>query len=144
MVAIRKLEDIVKKWSDVTPGRAPYYEAGVRAPLRDWATNAAAAESAWESGTTAAISEKRFEKGVKKAGTAKWQKKAIELGVARYADGVRKATDDYKAGFAPFRDVLEALTLPARGAKGDPKNLDRVRVIMEALHKKKLELLGTS
>lgn len=142
MVAIRKLEEIVKKWADVTPTRAPYYEAGVRSPLKDWATEAAAAEKAWETGVQNAITDKRFEAGVKRVGTAKWQRKTLELGVARWPDGVRKARDDYAAGYRPFYETIAALTLPMRGPKGDPRNIERVKVIADALHKKKLELRG--
>ena len=142
MVAIRKLEDIVKKWSTVTPERAPFYEQGVKAPLRDWAENAAAAEGAWESGVQDAISRKAFAAGVKAVGTPKWQKGAVEKGARRFPEGVRLAVDDYKAGFAPYHDVIAALTLPPRGKRGDPRNIERVRKIADALHKKKLELLG--
>jgi hypothetical protein len=141
VVKLRKFEDIVAKWAEVTPGRAPYYEKGIREPKKNWEEEAINAEGAWESGVTAAVTEKRFAGGVKKAGFATWQKKALALGVPRWPDGVRKARDDYSAGWKPYYDVLTALVLPERGAKGDPKNIDRVRAIADALHKKKLELL---
>ena len=144
MVKIKSLEEIKKKWSEVTPGRAPYYEAGVRAPREDWASRTAAAQDAWQQGVQEAITQGRFAKGVKRAGTEKWQRKALAVGVRRWPEGVRAAADDYAAGFAPYREVLERLTLPERRAKGDPANIDRVRKIAEALHKKKLELLGAS
>ncbi len=144
MVLIKKLEDIVAKWKEVTPARAPYYEKGVRSPLRDWATNAAAAEPAWEAGVQDAVSNKRFEKGVKKVGTAKWQNRAIAVGPGRFREGVGIAAPDYQAGFAPFHEELSKLVLPARGRRGDPKNIDRVRAIADALHKKRVALLGSS
>jgi len=139
MVAIKKLEDIVKKWTDVTPARQPYFEAGVSAPLRDWATNAAAAEEAWESGVQAAITDKRFQGGVKAVGTEKWQRKTLAV-KGRYSEGVRIAGPDYESGFKPFHEVIAAVTLPERGPKGDARNYERVKAIGDALHKKKLEL----
>lgn len=142
MVKVKTIEEIKKKWADVTPGRSPYYEAGIRAPREDWATRTAGAEDAWASGVQDAVTNKRFSKGVKRVGTEKWQKKTLEKGVRRWPEGVRLAADDYAAGFGPYRDTLERLVLPARGARGDPKNLERVRKIMDALHKKRLELLG--
>jgi len=142
MAAIRSIEEIKEKWEQVTPARAPQYEIGIRKPLRDWATNAAKQAGAWADGVQAAITDNRFEKGVKKAGTPKWQEKALEVGVRRWPEGVRVAGDDYKVGFAPFRDEIEKTVLPPKYAKGDPRNLERVRVIMEALHKKKLALMG--
>jgi len=138
MVAIRKLEEIVKKWQDVTPTRAPQYEYGVKNPLKDWATNAAAAENAWESGVQDAITNKRFAAGVKKAGTTKWQEMAVKKGARRFSEGVSIAGPAYAAGFGPYRDALEKLALPPRGPKGDPKNLERVRVIADTLHKLKV------
>ncbi|RLC34283.1 MAG: hypothetical protein DRZ76_02960 [Candidatus Nealsonbacteria bacterium] len=142
MVKIKPIDQIVKKWTEVTPGRAPYYEAGIRNPREDWATRAAAAESAWASGVQDAITQGRFAKGVKRAGTEKWQRKALEVGTRRWPEGIRAAAPDYQSGFAPYHDTLARLTLPERGARGDPKNIERVRVIAQALHKKRLELLG--
>lgn len=142
MVKIKPLDQIVKKWVEVTPGRSPYYEAGVRNPREDWATRTIAAESAWASGVQDAITQGRFAKGVRKAGTEKWQRKAIKVGVRRWSEGIREAEVDYQSGFAPYHETLSRLTLPERGARGDPKNIERVRVIAQALHKKRLELLG--
>ena len=144
MVAIKPLEQIVKKWVDVTPGRAPYYEAGIKNPMRDWATEAAAAEGAWIGGVQDAITGKRFSKGVKKAGTAKWQRKAIAVGPSRFGEGVRAAGPDYQSGFAPYHDVISKITLPERKKRGDPGNLERVKKITQALYKKRLELLGAT
>ena len=144
MVLIKKLEEIVKKWTDVTPGRQPYYEAGIKAPLRDWATNAAGAEDAWETGVSEAITDKRFAGGVKAVGTKKWQDHAVAK-AKRFSEGVRIAGPDYSAGFAPFHDVISKVTLPPRGARGAAANYDRVKAIGDALHSKKVEMLkGTS
>ncbi len=139
MVAVKKLDEIVKKWAEVTPGRAAYYEAGVKSPKYDWATATLQAEDAWQQGVQQAITEKRFGKGVKEAGTAKWQTKAIQVGVNRYAEGVRVAVEDYMKGFAPYHEVLSKVTLPPRRARGDPANIKRVEVIAKALHERKVK-----
>jgi len=138
MVAIRTIGDIREKWERVTPGRAEDYRKGIEAPLRDWETQTAAAESAYEEGVTAAIGEKRFGKGVKKVGTEKWRRRAEAVGVRRWPEGVRIAAPDYEQGFAPFRDVIERITLPPRFPKGDPRNLERVAAIAKALQEKKV------
>ncbi len=137
MVAVKKLDEIVKKWAEVTPGRAAYYEAGVKAPKNDWATQTLAASDAWAQGVQQAVTEKRFDKGVKAAGTQKWQEKAIQVGVNRYAEGVRVAVDDYMKGFAPYHEALQKITLPPRRARGDPANIKRVEVIAKTLHQVK-------
>jgi len=142
MVKIKSIDDIVKKWTTETPARVRYYEAGVKDPTKDWAEATAAAEAAYESGVTAAIGNKLYGKGVKKAGTAKWQNKSIQKGVPRYPEGVRVAGPEFQAGFAPYRDEIEKTVLPPRGARGDPGNIERVRVLAEALAKKRLAVKG--
>lgn len=133
MAFIRAIEQIAKKWATVTPGRTEDYRAGVTNPRRDWGTATAAAESAYEAGVTQAIAKKRFGKGVKAAGTETWQRGAIEKGTARWGPGVTIAQDKYARNFAPYRDAIERVTLPPRYARRDPRNLDRVKAIVNAL-----------
>lgn len=133
MAFIRSIEQIAKKWADVTPMRTDDYAAGVLNPRRDWATATAAAEPSYEMGVTQGIAKKKFGKAVKKAGTPKWQKGATEKGTTRWGPGVALAEPEYKAGFGPFRDVIERTTLPPRYARRDPRNLARVKAICDAL-----------
>jgi len=142
MAFIRSIEHIANKWATVTPGRTGDYEAGVGNPRRDWGTATAAAESAYEAGVTQAIAKKRFGKGVKAAGTEKWQKGAIEKGTARWGPGVSLAQDLYGRNFAPYRDAIERATLPPRYAKRDPRNLARVKAVVDALIAAKESRLG--
>ncbi len=133
MPVVKNIAKIAEKWARVTPQRSADYEAGVKDPIRDWATQTAAANAAFKDGIQKAVTADRFLKGVQKAGTEKWKRKAVEVGPARFAQGVQVAQPDYEKGFAPFRDVIEKTTLPPRFAKGDPRNIDRVRVIAAAL-----------
>jgi len=133
MPIVKNIAKIAEKWARVTPQRSADYEAGVRDPIRDWATNTVASSSAWKAGIAEASAKDRFSKGVQKAGTEKWKRKAVEVGPVRFSQGVQVAQPDYEKGFAPFRDVIEKTTLPPRFAKGDPRNIDRVRVIAAAL-----------
>jgi len=128
---------IAKKWARVTPERTQDYEEGVRNPLRDWAKETSAAESRYEDGVKAAIARKAFGKGVNKAGTEKQKSKTILKGIPRWPEGVRIAEKDMQAGMTPVVAVLEGLTLPQRYATGDPRNIERVKVIQQALHKMK-------
>lgn len=137
-IPIASSSEIAAKWARVTPMRADDYEAGVRAPRRDWKTETAAAESRYKDGVTKAAAEGRFGKGVAKAGTDKWQRKAISKGTRNFGPGVAEAGPDYEAGFGPFRDVIAGLSLPERYATGDPRNLKRVEVIAKALFDKKV------
>jgi hypothetical protein len=133
MPAVKAIGLIAEKWSRVTPQRSADYESGVRNPARDWAKNTAEAKGAYNEGVQKAITGDRFSKGVLKAGTEKWKRKAIEVGPARFSQGVSVAAPDFEKGFAPYREAIEKTVLPPRFAKGDPRNIDRVRVMAGAL-----------
>jgi len=133
MAAIRSIEKIAKKWATVTPGRTEDYRAGVESPRRDWETATAGAEDAYQAGVTQAIAEKRFGKGVRSAGSEKWQRNAIDKGTQRWGPGVAMAESQYAAGYAPIRDAIERTTLPPRYARRDPRNLNRVKAIVDAV-----------
>jgi len=130
---VRSIKQIGEKFARVVSQRGPDYQAGIENPRRDQATAAAAAEPAYEAGVQAAIAEKRFGKGIRKAGSAKWQRGAREKGVARWPAGVAAAQPDFEAGFEPFRAALERTELPPRRAKRDPANLLRVAKVVEAM-----------
>ena len=138
MARIKSISEIAKKYSEVTPGRTAYYKSGIEHPKKDWEDETAGAEDAFEAGIADAISRKAFGSGVRDAGTEKWKRKALEVGVSRWGPGVRAAGDDYSKGFAPYRDVIEGVTLPPRGRKGDPRNYERVTAIGKALHDRKI------
>ena len=63
----------------------------------------------------------------------KWQRGAVEKGVARFGPGVQLAQGDYASAFAPFRDAIARTTLPPRFARRDPRNLLRNKAIVDAL-----------
>lgn len=133
MAAIKSIDKIAGKWAEVTPQRAAQYEEGVRDPLKDWAKETAAANSAWKEGIAGAVAADSFKKGVDRAGTSKWQRGAVEKGAARFGPGVQLAQADYAAAFAPFRDAIARTTLPPRFARRDPRNLLRNKAIVDAL-----------
>jgi len=137
-MTIKDSAAIAEKWSRVTPTRQADYEAGVKAPSKDWSTNTQNAKDSWAAGVSQAAANDSFSKGVRKSGTEKWQRKTIEVGIGRWGAGVRAGAPDYQSGFDPYRGVLAATTLPPRYPKGDPRNIDRVAAIANALHTKKV------
>lgn len=142
MAFIRSIDSIAKKWADVTPMRAGDYAAGIANPRRSWATATKNAEEAYEEGVRKAIGRKSFGKGVSKAGDEKWSRKASSRGVANWGPGVSDARGDYAAGFAPYREAIAAVKLPPRYARRDPRNLARVKAVVDALIAKKESLMG--
>ncbi len=137
MAQIRATDVIARKWALVTPQRVADYEEGIKNPVRDWSTNAKAASDSWKAGVQSAITRDAFSKGVTAAGTAKWQKGAIEKGLLRWGPGVALAEDAYATGFGPFREAIARTTLPPRFPRRDPRNLERVKAIVESLRQQK-------
>lgn len=129
--------NFAEKWARVTPQRAQDFEEGVQSPRRDWAQATGEANARWKEGVQQASQQDRFQKGVKAAGSEKWQRKTQELGPARFGQGVQAAEDDFRQGFEPFAQTIEATNLPQRFPKGDPRNIERVKILNQALHKKK-------
>ncbi len=142
MANIKPLDRTVKKWIRQSESSEPEYRAGVENPSGDWAEKTAAAEQNYEAGVRAAISRKGFSKGVVAAGTAKWKRNTLEKGPSRWTQGIALGMDAYRKGFQPYHDKIASLVLPARGPKGDPKNIQRVTAVTTALHDLKKQLQG--
>jgi len=130
------------KWKQRSSAAQADYSAGIANPRRDWAEATAAAEESYMQGVQAAISSGRFGKGVRRSGSAKWAAQSKTLGAQRFAQGVQASGDNYQRGFDPYRQVIENINLPERGPKGDPRNIERVRLIDDALHAAKLTNTG--
>ena len=133
MAEIKSLAAIRDKWTRVTPGRTEDYKLGIKNPKRDWEEETIAAKGNWKAGVDAAAAKDLFGKGVTKAGSKKWQDKALLKGPGRFAEGVYIAGDDYETGFAPFREAIARVDLGPRFPRRDPRNLERVRKVVEAL-----------
>ncbi len=144
MAGIRALDQIGAKWARVAAQSGPSYEEGISSPTRDYAAGATAANDAWKNGVQQAVAGDRFKTGVQRAGNAKWQRNALAKGPARFAQGVQTAQPDYTSGFAPYREAIQATTLPPRGARRSPQNLQRVSAIVTALSAKKEAMMRGS
>lgn len=128
-INIKPLADLAKKFVQRGQAAGPEYEAGVKAPTKDWAAETAAAEGNFTAGIQGAIAKGSFGKGVSAAGTVKWQEKAKTKGVRNFVPGIAAAGADWQKGFAPIADALSRLTLPPRGQKGASQNIERVRAV---------------
>jgi len=137
MAEIKSAARIKEKWTRVTPMRAEDYKLGIASPRRDWEKSAVASKESHKAAMMTAAAQDSFAKGVTKAGSGKWQARALQKGPARFAEGVMVGGDDYEKGFAPYRDEIEKTVLPPRFPKRDPRNLMRVNAIATALGKKK-------
>lgn len=136
---IKNLSAVREKWARVTPMRTEDYKLGVKNPKRDWADETEAAEGNWKMGIDKAASQGLFKKGVRQAGTGKWEKGALEKGPQRFAEGVMLAESDYEKGFAPYHAAIERADIGPRFPRRDPRNLNRVKAVVDALVAEKLK-----
>ena len=137
MAEIKSIAAIQEKWGRVTPQRTEDYTLGIANPKRDWAKAAADAKESHKAAMVTAAASDAYAKGVTKAGTARWQDRAKRKGPGRFAEGVIVGAPDYGAGFAPYADTIKATALGPRYPRGDIRNLERVKVISQALRRKK-------
>ncbi|MBA7482663.1 hypothetical protein ES707_18157 [subsurface metagenome] len=143
-ITIKSATEIAKKWADVTPARASYYETEAPAAAAEWEANTIAAGGTYKAGIAVAGIEKRFVGGVKRAGAAKFERKVKSVGVGRYSPGVAAAEEDMAKGFADYQAVLDGLEIPDRGPRGRPANYEIGKKIGDALHKKRLAVLAAT
>lgn len=132
--------EVAKKWLEVTPGRAGFYEAKATVAGDEWERETSAAAAAFKAAMAAANIGAMFAGGVKKAGAAKYNRKVRDVGVARFGQGVQAAGPDYQAGMEPMLATIAAVTPPARAPRGSESNLARVRAYSVELNKKRLAL----
>ncbi len=125
------------KWKDKASAAQSYYEAGIKAPKIDWATATVAAAANYKAGVSAGDIDRRFAGGARKAGTAKWQGKAVMLS-SRFSQGVGVAQADYQSAVEPYFSTISALSLPARQPRGSAANYERSRVVGNALNQKRI------
>jgi hypothetical protein len=142
MANIKPIGTSATKYKKNAAAAGPDYKTGIEQTTKDWGALTSASEPAYNSGVQAAISRGAFGKGVNKIGTAGWKKKALAVGPTRYVNGIQVFGENWQPGFQPFQDTINALTLPPKGAKNSPENYARVPAVGNALHAKKLELLG--
>lgn len=138
MVAIKSLAEIADKWAKETPARAPYYEAGIKAPTKDWATEAVEGQQAYEDAMRDPAVLALRSKKIAEVGTGKWQRKTLAVGPTRFRTGVPAAKEDYQKGMTEAHNVISAWVPPARGPRGDPKNYEIVKSIGDALHRQRM------
>jgi hypothetical protein len=144
MPPIKSLDSISQKWVRVSSVSGQSYSEGIDNPRADWQTQTKAAVGNYKTAMAASLANDSFNKGVSKSTTANWQANAKSKGIVRWPEGIRLATDNYARGFGPFRDVIQNLSLPPRGPKGSPGNIQRVAKIAEALHNKKVQMLASA
>ena len=131
-IRVKSIDSLKKKYEANASSATGAFVEGVNNPRRSQAESAIAAKDTYAQAVQEAIADDRFAKGVEEAGDAAWKEGATTLGKDRYAGGVRAGSDDWAKGTKPVIDAMAAVDLPPKGVKGDPANLERVRLMNEA------------
>lgn len=142
-VTVKPLDQSAAKWARNAGGASTEYATNAQAAGQEWASQTAAAAQNFVAGVTASGIGERFRRGVQRAGAQKYSARIAELGASRYSQGVGAAQGDWQEGFSPFAQTIAGLTLPQRRPRGDPGNIQRVSVVAQALHARRLALLGS-
>lgn len=135
---VKPIGEVVEKFGRRASQATDDYQHGVATTEKDWSALTAAAEGSYEQSLQESIADKRFGKGVKKAGTEKWRRGASGKGAERYAPGVRGALAAYQTGVSPYLEELSRLSLKPRGPRGSEQNYQRSKDVGQALHRKRV------
>jgi hypothetical protein len=139
---VKDAASTASKWSTRAAASDKDYQAGVQGAGQRWVEGAAASEQAYVSGVQAAASKGSFGKGVRKAGGAKYQDRAVKYGVDRFRTGVQGNANAYQTGVQPYLAALSSTTLDPRGARGSSQNARRVQQVMDLMRATRDTQLG--
>lgn len=143
-IKIKEVGASTTKWSENAGRAAAEFAANAEAASSDWQSKTVAAAGNFHQAITSPGMKERFARGVARAGAAKFARKIRDVGKDRFAPGVAAAVIDYTAGVEPYFSTIAALTLSGRKPRGDPANYRRVEEVGKALNAKRLALLGVA
>ena len=114
------------------------YVEGAQRTNKDQAAAAIAGAKNYELGIQAAITAKRYEKGLGKSGKAGWLKGITEKGANRFGEGVAAGASKYVANSGAYDAARGAAESMPRGPKGSETNFARSKAVGIALRKQKI------
>lgn len=136
---VKSAADAAKKFVAHAGQAASDYAAAVKDAGQNWQDAASNSEGTYSAGVQAAIGDKRYSRGVQRAGAARYVSQATSVGAQRYPQGVANAGPTYQSRVQPFLDTIAGLQLQPRMPKGDPSNWQRSVQVGQALRQKKLQ-----
>jgi hypothetical protein len=136
-IKVKDAATVAAKYRTRASAAAGDYKSGVQQAGSDWEQGARAGEGNYEAGVQEAIGKKRYGRGIAAAGQAKYVNNAVNLGAARYPQGVANAEGAFAAGIGPVLQRIAGLTLPPRGPRRSPQNQARANAVAAELGKMK-------
>lgn len=118
-------EQISAKYGRRVAAAGQDYADGVMNPSRPWAEATVAGAARYQQGLQESIAEKRFERGVQRAGNAKWQERASTKGQTNYTAAANEAAAAYsqRAG-----EVMAAASAARQAAERIPTTTQEERI----------------
>lgn len=139
---VRPINESQEKFKTRAAAASEDYKRGVTNAGPRWLEGASNAGPAWQAGTQEAISQGRFEKGVRAAGSSKYQERAATVGPERFRSGVAIGAPEWGKNFAPFQQALQAHTQTPRGMRGSDQNAQRAVEVSRLMRRVRNERLG--
>lgn len=117
------------RWRKRTAESTEEYKRGIKNPKRSWGKCTCEAAARYKAGVDKAHIKDRLRRGVIKAGLTKWKTRTLLKGPTRFAEGVYGAGDVYAEGYKPYHTRFPSIFMPKRYRRGDPRNIDRCKVV---------------
>lgn len=105
-------EELAQKWAQRTSGAAQDYAAGVQRVTQSPGQAAAAKRAKWEAGVRE--SADKWQRRVAAVSLGDWQRKTMEVGAPRFAQGAQANMDKMQAFASEFLPFLDSVTQRVR------------------------------
>jgi hypothetical protein len=142
MPAVKPISQAAAKFVRNAGAATAEYAQNAKAAGDAYASGAVAAAPTYKAAISAPNIQGAYASGVQRAGAAKYSRGVEQKGSARYGPGVQAAQGDYSQAVAPYFDTIQSTTLPARGVRGSPGNIQRVAALATALNQKRQQMKG--
>ncbi len=132
-ITIRDTGSLAAKFVKRGQAAVDDWKIGVQQTTNSQSANAIAAAPRWQQALQGDAVLARFKSKLTAAGDGKWRDNAVKKGAeqGRFSGGIGAAGPAWAAGVTPVFDALRSLSLPDKGLKRSPQNLDRVRLVIE-------------
>ena len=130
------------KWAQNASGASTSFAIEAAAAGAEWEARAKEGNANYDKAIHAAGVVARQLAGIVKAGAKKFTDGINLKGKDRFSQGVSVSKPNYQAGAEPYYAAMAALSLSARGPRGDASNYNRSKEVGDANHAKRLALLG--
>ena len=130
------------KWAQNASGASTSFATEAAAAGAEWESRAKEGNANYDKAIHAAGVVARQLAGITKAGAKKFVDGINLKGKDRFSQGVSVSKSNYTAGSEPYYAAMAALSLSARGPRGDAANYNRSKEVGDANHAKRLALLG--